>query len=102
MANATNLQVQQFVDQRVRPHCELARQLTILLDDDHATIEDVYNSLNQQSPTWTDSRTDGPPHLLTPSDVLAFNTFMEEVRAYLKNHAQYPVVLKACVRAPQG
>lgn len=97
---ATDTQVQHFVDERIRPHCELARQLKILFDDDRASIEDVYNALNVGSPTWSDNRTDGPPHLLTPADVLAVNSFLEDVRTYIAAHGQYPIVLKACVRAP--
>lgn len=99
---ATNQQVQNFVNERIRPHSEMARALKIVFDDDRAVIEDVYNNLNN-SPTWTDNRTDGPPHLLTPSDVLAVNAFMEDIRTAIANHAQWPVVQKACVRpANQG
>lgn len=97
--SASNQQVQQFVDQRIRPHAEIARALAVVFDDDIGSIDDVYNALNVGSPTWTDGRTDGPPHLLTPSDVLAINAFLHDVRDAIKNHAQYPVVLKACVRA---
>jgi hypothetical protein len=96
---ASDIQVQHFADERVRTHCELARSLVLSLDSDRASIDDVYNALNVQSPTWSDQRTDGPPHLLTASDVLAFNTFAEDVRTYMKNHVQYPIVLKACVRS---
>ncbi len=99
MAAATNQQVQNYVDQRVRPHAENVRALALALDDDISAIDDVYAALNVQSPTWADSRTDAPPHLLAPSDVLAFNVFMHDIRDAIKNHAQYPIVLKACVRA---
>jgi len=98
MPAATNFQVQNFVDQRLRPHAEKAREMAVVFDDDIAAIEDVYTALNVQSPTWTDSRTDGPPHLLSPADVLAINTFLHDIRDAIKNHADYPVVLKACVR----
>jgi hypothetical protein len=96
MANATDHQVQQYVVNRVVPGCERARDLVLDYEDNVATIDDVYNALNAESPTWSDSRTDGPPHLLTASDVLAFNTFMRDVSAYIKAHGQYAVVLKAC------
>lgn len=99
MAAANDTQVQNFSDQRVRPHSELARLLVAVLDDDRTAIDDVYAALNVQSPTWADSRSDGPPHLLSPSDVLAYNSFAEDVRTYIKNHSQYPAVLKACVRS---
>lgn len=96
---ASNQQIQSFVDNRIRPHAELARILKIVFDDDRASIDDVYQNLSG-SPTWTDGRTDGPPHLLTPSDVLAFNSFMEDIRVAMSNHASWPIVLKACVRPP--
>lgn len=94
---ATNTQVQHFVDERIRPHSEAARALKTLFDDDRASIADVYDALFT-APTWTDGRTDGPPHLLTPSDVLAINSFLEDVRVYIGGHASYPIIIKACVR----
>ena|SRR5438105_2281951 len=98
MAAATNFQVQNFVDQRLRPHAEKARELAVVFDDDVAAFDDVYAALNVQSPTWTDTRSDGPPHLLTPADVLAMNTFLHDIRDAIRNHADYAIVLKACVR----
>jgi hypothetical protein len=95
---ATDEQVQKFVDERIRPHAELARQLAVLFDDDIALIDDVYNALNVGSPTWSDGRTDAPPHLLTPADILSINTFLHDIRDAIKNHAQYSIVLKATVR----
>lgn len=102
MGLADNVQVQNYVDTRVRVHAELARALELAFSDDISTIDDVYNALNVQSPSWTDARTDGPPHLLTPSDVLAFNSFMHDIRDAILNHGQYPIVLKACVRPVSG
>jgi hypothetical protein len=98
-ANAT--QVQQFANERVRPHSELARSLVLAFDSDRASIDDVYNSLQagHAQENWADGRTDGPPHLLNGQDILAFNAFAEDVRTFIKNHAQYSVVLKACVRS---
>lgn len=96
--SATNSQVQHFVDDRLRPHAELARALALALSDDITSIDDVYNALNVQSPTWSDTRIDGPPHLMVPSDVLAMNSFLHDVRDAIVNNAQYPIVLKACVR----
>lgn len=94
---ATNQQVQSFVDQRVRKRCEAARALMLAMADDISSIDDVYNAL-ASNPTWTDQRTDGPPHLLIPSDVLAFNTFLHDIRDAILNNSQYPIILKACVR----
>jgi hypothetical protein len=95
---ATDEQVQNFTNTRIRPHAELARALAIAFSDDISAIDDVYNALNVQSPTWEDSREDGPPHLLTPSDVLAINSFLHDIRDAITGHAQYAIVLKACVR----
>jgi hypothetical protein len=102
MAEANVQQIQQFANERVRPHSELARQLVLAFDSDRASIDDIYQALNGSQAGWVDGRTDGPPHLLAASDVLAFNQFAEDVRTFMKAHGQYAVVLKACVRAPQG
>jgi len=99
MAAASDQQVQQFVDQRLRPRSEAARALLLSIEDDIAAIDDVYAALTAPAPTWSDDRTDGPPHLLTASDVLAINTFINDVRTAIRNNAQLPIVLKACVRA---
>lgn len=119
MARATDQQVQQYVNERVRPHAELFRKLRLLLADDKAAIDDVYEHVsgaNAIAPTWTDQREDGPPALLTPNDVLAFNSFASNlldifsgtladsnakaaaVDAVVSN---LPIVLAACVRPPQ-
>ena len=102
MANATDQQVQSFVDQRVRPRAEQSRNLATLMLEDIASIDDIYNALNVQTPTWSDNRTDGPPHLAAPADVLAFNAFLHDVSAFITGHAQYPVVQKLCVRPIVG
>ncbi len=98
MANATNEQVQQFSDYRVRPRCEQARALVTLMADDIASIEDIYNALNVQSPTFTDSRND-VPHKALPSDILAINSFLHDVHDYIAAHGQYAIVQKLCVRS---
>ncbi len=95
---ATNQQVQTFVDQRIRPRAEQIRALVLSMQDDISAIDDVFAALNVQSPTWTDTRTDGPPHLLVPNDVLAVNTFLHDAVTALTGDGQYPIVLKACVR----
>lgn len=112
MAIATDQQVQTFVDQRLRPRCEAFRNLIAAIQDDQNAIGDVYAAVTQATPTWTDNRTDGPPHLLTPSDVAALNT-IESV--LLKINAgtatttdvqnmfgQLPILEKACVRPVMG
>ena len=111
MAIATDEQVQVYVDQRVRPFAELMRKAYTLAKDHQASIDDVYAALTQQSPTWSDSRADGPPHLVVGNDVLAFNTFLVGFIAFIegqltdgnKNEAasQWSVMLDACVRPPE-
>jgi hypothetical protein len=98
---ATNQQVQQYVNERVRVRAEQIRSLVLAMEDDKAAIDDVYANLTD-SPDWTDERTDGPPYLLTPSDVLAFNAFITDSIAALKNHASYAVVMQGCVRPVQA
>lgn len=97
---ATDQQVQQFVNERIRPHCELIRNLKILLDDDIASIDDVYANLTAQNPTWTDTRSDAPPNLLTPNDVLAINSLINAVRDEIRDNANYGICVQACVRSP--
>lgn len=99
---ATDQQVQTFVNERIRLRAEAARSLALAYDDDISAIDDIYNALNIQSPSWSDQRADAPPHLLTPNDILAINSFIHDIRDAMKNHSQYPIILKACVRAVQG
>ncbi len=98
MANASDAQVQRFVDERIRVRVEQIRALRLAIADDIASIADVYAALTQEEPTWSDSRTDGPPHLMTPGDVLAINTLYTDLLAAIDGDAQLPVLLNACVR----
>lgn len=95
---ATNEQVQIFVDTRIRPRCEQIRGLLAAMTDDINSIDDVYAALNQVNPTWTDSRQDGPPHLMLPSDVLAINTVLHSLQTAINALPDLPIVYKACVR----
>ncbi len=112
MAIATDAQVQAYVDTRIRPRAEAFRNLSLDMADDLAVITDVFNACNQGSPTWSDNRHDGPPHLLAPSDVLAYNTVialwekfrlgtatLADVAAFAAN---WNTLQNACVRAPGG
>lgn len=74
MPIATDQQVQVFADARIRQRAQDVRALLIRIQDDLVAIPDIYEACNQVSPTWTDNRIDGPPHLLAPSDVLVYNT----------------------------
>lgn len=98
MAAATNQQVQQFVNERMRRRAEQIRALVLAMQDDKAAIDDVYAAVAAQNPTWQDIREDGPPHLLTPNDVLAYNSFITSAITNLKDAADYPIILKACVQ----
>ena len=98
MPEATDQQVQQFVNERLRPRAEQIRALLAAMKDDRAAFDDVYAALTVQNPAWSDDRTDGPPHLLTPSDVLAMNTFFYNTITAWEADAQLPIVQKACVR----
>jgi hypothetical protein len=105
---ATDAQVQQYVNERVRPICEAIRNLYLQCKDAQAAIDDVYANLTAPSPTWTDTRQDAPAHLMTPSDVLAWNTFVLRLTEFVegtltdanKNEAagQYAVIVDSCVR----
>lgn len=98
---ATDQQVQQFVDNRVRPRCEQIRALLLSCEDDKAEIQDIYDALNAETPTWSDTRTDAP-HSLVPSDVLAWNTFVTNLITAFRADAQLPIIEKSCVRGVLG
>lgn len=111
MPEATDQQVQNDVNQQVRPICEQMRALQIAAAGFKTSFDDVYAALTANPVTWTDNRTDGPPHLATASDVLAFNTFVTGLLAMMGGGgnandmanavAQWPIVLKLCVRPLQ-
>jgi hypothetical protein len=95
---ASNEQVQAFVSNEIRPWCEAARLLVTQAADLRARIDDVYQNLTADQPTtWEDERSDNPPHLLSPNDVLAINAFMETVKN-LSGDGNYAPVVDACVR----
>lgn len=105
---ATDQQVQTYADTRIRPRAEQFRSLVAACADDASVIGDVFDAVNQPSPTWTDSRTDGPPHLLVPSDVLTYNAVTALFAKFIAGTAtigdsqqfaaNWPIFQKACVR----
>jgi hypothetical protein len=95
---ATDQQVQQYVNERVRVRAEQCRALLNSLLDDKSAIDDVYAACNQGTPTWTDVRIDGPPHLLAPADVLSYNAFITALIPNIRDAADYPTIVRACVR----
>jgi hypothetical protein len=98
MAIATDAQVQQYVNERIRVRAEQIRSLLNSLLDDKAAIDDVYAACVQANPTWHDSRTDGPPHLLGPNDIPSYNAFITALIPNIQNAADYPTISRACVR----
>jgi hypothetical protein len=70
--------------------------------DDIGAIGDVYANLTKGQPTWTDTRTDGPPHLATPADVLAFNSFLHNINTAMQADPAWPVIQSLCVRQVIG
>lgn len=101
-ALATDQQVQTYVSERLRPRCEQIRALVLAMQDDITAIDDVYAACAAQSPTWKDSRLDGPPHILAPNDVLAYNAFIHAAVTALSGDGGYPVIMKSCVRPLSG
>ena len=116
MSAATNQQVQNYSDQVVRPLSEALRAVSLACKNWQAQFSDIYANLTN-NPTWTDGRTDGPPHLLTPSDILAINTFVvgmisicggtgnptNDANNMANAIGQWPIVLEACVQpVPAG
>lgn len=96
---ATNEQIQQFVNERIRPLCEKIRETIIFAQDNKVSIEDIYVALQpENNPTFTDNRQDAPPHLMTPSDVLAVHSFEFDLVDFALNHSAWPVVQRSCVR----
>ena len=123
MAEATNIQMQQFANERVRPFAEQFRAVLIAARDHKSALDDIYARATANPPTqgqWLDARTDGPPHLLksgysaedvpsNPDDMLQFNGFcsalidiIDGVGTDANNaatlRANWAVLVDACVR----
>jgi hypothetical protein len=87
MAEATNAQMQQFCDQRLRTFAELLWGLFEVAADHRSLIDDPYARAVSNS-RWSDARTDGPPHLLqsgnsaSPDDLLNFNTALALIEKF--------------------
>ncbi len=98
MPQATDAQVQRFANERVRPRAEQLIRVLNAVTDDRGAIADVYDRLVNGAP-WTDDRTDGPPQLLEGNDVLAYNTFIANLIAFMEGDPQWPVVRSAAVNS---
>lgn len=86
MADATDIQMQQYCDQRIRPFAEAWELLIARARSHKLAIDDVY-ARGVSANHWEDARTDGPPHLMqsgdsaNPDDVLAFNSLVTNLIA---------------------
>lgn len=114
MAAANDAQMQQFADQRVRVFAEMFRAILVAARDHRSAIDDIYSRATSNS-RWTDSRTDGPPHLLqsgnsaNPDDMLNFNSFISALIDIIDGvgtdatnaatlRSNWAVLVDACVR----
>lgn len=73
MAQATDQQMQQFADQRIRVRAEQGRTLIAAMRDDKASLDSVYDRAANGA-AWNDARLDGPPKLLGSQDALVYNS----------------------------
>lgn len=81
MPEATDLQMQNYMNQRVRVHAESFRSIYLAVKDDKAAMQDEYDRAIGTN-RWNDANDGGPPHLLqsgnsaSPDDLLNFNQFI--------------------------
>lgn len=116
MAEATDLQMQQYCNERIRVRAEQARSLVNALRDDKLNIEDVY-ARAVGAGDWDDSRNDGPPRLLDETAITTYNAVISNLLAVIDGtivaegddlaavqaklnqiSANWPVFQAACVR----
>lgn len=92
MPEATNQQMQNFCDQRIRPFAEAWELLIAQARSHKAAIDDIYSRAVGTN-AWNDGRSDGPPHLMqagnsqSPDDVLAFNSLVTGILALADGEA---------------
>ena len=123
MAEATNVQMQTFANERVRPFAEQFRAVLVAARDHKSAIDSVYERATKNPPVlgvWNDGRTDGPPKLLksgysaqntpsNPDDMTNFNSFVSAMLDILDGvgtdstnaatlRSAWPVLIDACVR----
>jgi hypothetical protein len=105
MSEATDLQMQMFMDNRVRVRAEQLRAVLAAVRDDKAAIDDEYARAAGTN-RWTDNRTDGPPHLLVagnsadPDDLLNYNAFATALLEFFDTTqaGAWAILQRACVR----
>lgn len=101
--SATDQQMQQYANERIRVRAEQFRALINACRDDKAAIDAVYDRATN-GVAWTDSRIDGPPKLLASQDFLVFNAFVSDFIAAVDSgamHNNLNVFQAACVRPLQ-
>lgn len=111
---ATDAQMQAYCDGRIRVRAEQLRALFNAAADDKAAIDDEY-ARGVGANRWSDSRTDGPPHLLqsgnsaNPDDLLNYNAALDLIAKFKAGTfanvgeangfaALWAVLQRACVR----
>src|SRR5262245_36521925 len=88
MAMATDRQMQDFFDLRIRVRAEAFRDVQLGVNDDLANIGDIY-ARAISSTQFADGRLDGPPHLAAagdaanPNDVTEYNAFATLFQKFL-------------------
>lgn len=98
---ATDQQMQQFANERIRVRAEQFRALINACRDDKAAIDAVYDRAANGA-AWADVRPDGPPKFLVSQDFLVFNAFISDFLAAVDSgamHNNVAVFQSACVRA---
>lgn len=98
---ATDQQMQQYANERIRVRAEQFRALINACRDDKAAIDAVYDRAANGA-AWSDNRTDGPPKLLVSQDVLVFNAFISDFLSQVDSgamHNNLAVFQAACVRS---
>ncbi len=101
MGAVTDAQIQTFVDNRVRPRCTETVTLILKCQSDIANIDDIYANLNS-SPTWVDANGSKSLHTAVPNDVLAWNTFIQQLVGLVTGAATDANATLSTVQAMQG
>lgn len=107
MPEATDIQMQHFCDDRIRPFAEDWALLIARAREHKLAIDDAYSRASGAN-AWNDARTDGPPHLMqagnsqSPDDVLAFNALISGLIDLADNNGTNSTEKAAIYDAVQG
>lgn len=94
---ATDQQVQEWFA-AVRTECQHTRARFLNAQAIKLAVDDVYNNLNQGSPTFVDSRTD-VPEKATPAMGLSYNAFLTALLAILNGSGENDATKAGYVQA---